>query len=363
MPQLRQAATASPVDAGDRLQGIGLVQDRQPARREERLRRRGERRQEGRDEVGRQERDEDRDERRDEARDEGRQEARDEGVGEAGAEERRRILTSVRALVRDAGAVATSFAADEGSFLAGGIAYQLFFALIPLLALVVGLVGFLYGAERAERELVQLLRSIYPSATDQETRIARELVEGRAVSLGFGVVGTILGARAIHGAIASAFAVVLGRGKKRSFVRGQVEALAFVAGAVLLAVASFTFSYGAVAAQGAFAAAGLAEPYRILVGLVSPFLGLIAGYVLFYCIYRFLPQPRAPRATVWLAALVSAVLWELAKIAFGLFTRVLDIFSAYGPIAFAAGLLTWIYVTAVIILIGAEVIKTQRASA
>lgn len=259
-------------------------------------------------------------------------------------------------------AAAVSFADDEGSFLAGGIAYQLFFALIPLLALIVGLVAFLYGPERAERELVQLLRSIYPSATDQETRIARELVEGRAVSLGFGVIGTILGTRAIHDAIGSAFAVVLGR-KKRSFVRGQVEALAFVGGAVVLAVASFAFSYGAVAAQGAFAAAGLAEPYRILVGLVSPFLGLVAGYVLFYCIYRFVPQPSVPRGTVRLAALVSAVLWEMAKIAFGFFTRVLDIFSAYGPIAFAAGLLTWIYVTAVIILIGAEVIKTQRASA
>jgi len=54
------------------------------------------------------------------------------------------------------------------------------------------------------------------------------------------------------------------------------------------------------------------------------------------------------------------VLWELAKIAFGFFTRSLGIFSAYGPIAFAAGLLTWIYVTAAIILLGAEVIKLRR---
>lgn len=183
------------------------------------------------------------------------------------------------------------------------------------------------------------------------------------MSFGFGVIGTILATRAIRGAIASAFAVVLGRGKRRSFVRGEFDAFAFAAGTVVLAVASFAVSYGALAAQGALAATGLAEPYRILVALASPFLGLIAGYVLFYCIYRFLPPTSVPQATVRLAALVSAVLWELAKIAFGFFTRTLDIFSAYGPIAFAAGLLTWIYVTAVIILIGAEVIKTQRASA
>ena len=55
------------------------------------------------------------------------------------------------------------------------------------------------------------------------------------------------------------------------------------------------------------------------------------------------------------------MLWEIAKLVFGIFTRSLGIFSVYGPIAFAAALLTWIYVTAMIILIGAEVIKLKRA--
>ena len=47
--------------------------------------------------------------------------------------------------------------------------------------------------------------------------------------------------------------------------------------------------------------------------------------------------------------------------AFGFFTRALGIFAAYGPIAFAAGLLTWVYLTAVIILLGAELIKVRTA--
>ena len=43
------------------------------------------------------------------------------------------------------------------------------------------------------------------------------------------------------------------------------------------------------------------------------------------------------------------------------YKRSLDTFSAYGPIAFAAVMLTWFYVTAVIILVGAEVIKLKKA--
>jgi len=75
---------------------------------------------------------------------------------------------------------------------------------------------------------------------------------------------------------------------------------------------------------------------------------------------RLLRTPRRRRyGKAFQVAL--AVLWEAAKLAFGFFTRSLGIFSAYGPIAFAAGLLTWIYVTAMIIFIGAEVIKLKRA--
>ena len=337
MPQLRQEAAASHFHAGDRLQGLGLVQDGQSARREELGYEQRRLRPEGRHEEG----DEDRHEDRHEDRDEERQEVRDKGAGQDGAEERRRILTTVRALVRDARAVATSFGADECPFLAGAVAFQLFFAIIPLLALVVGVLGFVYGSERAQQELGQLIRDIYPSATAQESRIVRQLVEGRGLSLGVGIVGTVLATGAIHGALDKALAVILGTGGKRGFVRGHAEAFAFAAALVVLAAISLVVSLGA--------------------GPLAPLLGFAIGYVLFYCVYRFVPRSRVRGPSARVAALVSAVLWEIAKIAFGFFTRSLGIFSAYGPIAFAAAMLTWIYVTAVIILIGAEVIKLRRA--
>jgi uncharacterized BrkB/YihY/UPF0761 family membrane protein len=203
--------------------------------------------------------------------------------------------------------------------------------------------GFIYGSERAQEELSALLRGIYPSATAQEARIARQLVEGRGVSLGVGVIGTILATGAIHGSLDKAFAVLLGTGGKRGFVRGNVEAFAFAGGVITLAVLSVAVS--------------------LSTGPFAPLLGLGVGYVLFYCVYRFIPRSRVRGGTARTAALVSAVLWEAAKIAFGFFARSLGIFSAYGPIAFAAATLTWIYVTAMIILVGAEVIKLKRARA
>lgn len=251
-----------------------------------------------------------------------------------------------------------SFLADECLFLAGSVAYQLFFSLIPLLALVVGILGFVYGTERAQQELVQVIRSVYPSANAQETRIARELVGGRAISLGVGVVGTILGAGAIWGAVDTAIARVL-PGPRRGFVRGRVEGFAFVAGIAVLAVLSFAFSYGAQAAQGPLTEAGLGRASRLLIGIGSPLVGFVAGALFFYVVFRYVPRTRLSAGEARTAALVSAVLWEVAKVAFALYTRALGAFSAYGPIAFAAGLLTWIYLTGVIILFGAEIMKVR----
>jgi membrane protein len=219
--------------------------------------------------------------------------------------------------------------------------------------------AFVYGPERAQRELVELLRAIYPSASAQEVRIARELVDGRALSLGIGVLGTFLGATAVYSSIDTALALVLGGGRKRSLLRGHAAAIGMVAGIAALAVLSFALSYGAQAAQGALRDSGMGQAARLVIAVGSPALGLAAGFAFFYAIFRFVPRRGAPARSAGRAAVVSAVLWEVAKVAFGYFTRALGTFSAYGPIAFAAGLLTWIYLTAVIILIGAELMKVQ----
>jgi membrane protein len=255
-----------------------------------------------------------------------------------------------------------SFLADDCPFLAGAVAYQIFFALIPLLALLVGILAFVYGPDRAERDLVEILRDVYPSATSQETRIARQLVQGRALSLSIGVIGTIFSTMAIHGSLDRALATVLGREGRRTFVRGHLEAAGFLAALAVLAIVSFGLSFGAAAASDVLVGAGLGGLVSVAVRLFSPLVGLLVGFVFFFVVYRAVPRRRPSRRAAIEAALVSAVLWEVAKLAFGYFTRALALFAAYGPLAFAAGLLTWVYVTALIILFGAEVMKTRGAA-
>lgn len=251
-----------------------------------------------------------------------------------------------------------SFLTDECPFLAGSVAYQLFFSLIPMLALLVGVLGFIYGTDRAQQEFARLLSGVLPVAGAQDARVARELVSGRALSLGIGLVGTIIGVTAIFGAIDTAMARII-PGARRSFIRGRVGGLVFVAGLIALAAASFAFSYGAQAAEGMLTGVLTARASRFIVAVLSQALGFGVGTVFFYAVFRYVPRRPFPARSARSAAVVSAVLWELAKVGFALYTRALGAFAAYGPIAFAAGLMTWIYLTAVIILLGAETMKVR----
>src|SRR5256886_13855947 len=285
VPQLRQEATPPHRSVGDGVEGFGRVQAGQPPREQER----------GRDEGH--ERDEDRDQERDEAVDEageGRKEAG--GRGAEPPDPRGRILATSAAVGRRSWRVAQAFGNDDCAFLAGAIAYQVFFALVPLLALLVGILGFVYGSDRAQRELVELIREIYPSASAQETRIARELVDGRAFSLGLGLVGTLFSVIAIQSALDSALAAVLGRESGRPFLRSRLEAGLFIAALARLAVVSFAVSYGAQLLSGALAAAGFRAQVRLPPPVGPPILGPPLRYALLYLAHPAAPPPPPPAA-------------------------------------------------------------------
>jgi uncharacterized BrkB/YihY/UPF0761 family membrane protein len=97
---------------------------------------------------------------------------------------------------RRARATLDVFETDQCAFLAGAVAYQLFFAIVPLLALTIGVLGFVYGSDRANRELAVVLYQIYPVLSSEE------LVIGEAAKLLFGIYAQALGAFAAYGSLA-----------------------------------------------------------------------------------------------------------------------------------------------------------------
>lgn len=90
-----------------------------------------------------------------------------------------------------------------------------------------------------------------------------------------------------------------------------------------------------------------------------PFLLTVIGFVL---LYWFIPHPRLPLKRVWHGALIASILFEVCKVSFVFY---LDTFSRYdvvfGSLGAVAAFLVWVYLSAMILLFGAELISTVSA--
>lgn len=257
-------------------------------------------------------------------------------------------------MTRLARRVAATFRDDECPFLAAAVAYQIFFSLLPLLLLVVGVLGLFLTSQQLRQEVVTLLRDVYPGLADR--RLVDELVESRALTLGLGLVGTLWSVTAIYATLDRALFGVLG-GDRRSFIRSRLQGLLLALLLLTLAVLSFAFSFAVQALAGWLRDAGVPQAPRTFVEILGPLTGFVAGFVLFDVLFLIVPRKRFPRSARVAGAFTAAALWEAAKVGFAILTRELHAFSAYGALALAAGLLTWIYLTALIFLLGAELMK------
>ena len=93
-------------------------------------------------------------------------------------------------------------------------------------------------------------------------------------------------------------------------------------------------------------------------------LQVTAGFLsvmLFFLIYWILPNRRLPWRAVLPSALVTGLLWELAKLLYMAALPWLDFRGVYGPFATSVGLMLWAFLTGLLLLAGAHYSATGYA--
>src|SRR6185295_549398 len=76
--------------------------------------------------------------------------------------------------------------------------------------------------------------------------------------------------------------------------------------------------------------------------------------IVFAMAFKWLPDTYVEWRDVWLAAIVTSLLFELGKLAIGLYIGTRGIASTYGAAGSLVVLLVWVYYSAQIIFFGAE---------
>lgn len=254
---------------------------------------------------------------------------------------------------------------DQVSRMAAALAFYTFLALAPLVMLAVLIAGLLFGETAAREELVQRTREttgpLGAAVVQEILHNAGRLREG-IVALGIGLLALLFGAsRAFQELQAGLSRILTGppekTGGRKGILRRVVSfglVLSVSLGLVLLMIVGMALN-----ATGRYLGLPSGRWFaRILDYLVT----LSLGAFLLSLLYRFVPAGRAAWRDVWIGASLSAVLFVLGRFLVSLYIERTTSASPYGVAGLIVVILIWLYLSARIIYVGAEVTRLRMDS-
>jgi membrane protein len=241
--------------------------------------------------------------------------------------------------------------------IAAGVVFFGLLAVFPAITALVSCYGLFANPSTIGANL-QTLALMLPEGSFQivQDQIGRVLDKG-STSLGatflFGLALALWSANAGVKAVIDALNVVYEEREKRSFFRLNLISLAFTAGGV---AALLLMVSAVVAFPLALDRIGMQPESQFIVSLARWPLLFVVLLAALGVLYRFGPSRRAARPE-WLSVgtLVAAVLWIAGSALLSWYLSNFGNYSAtYGSLGAAIGLMTWMWMSAIIVLCGAE---------
>jgi membrane protein len=259
------------------------------------------------------------------------------------------------------------FSEDRIPSVAAGITFFFLLALFPAVASVVSLYG-LFADRHSIVQIVQMASGFLPEGgvrvlrTDLYRLVSQE-PEKLGWAFGFGSLIAVWSASGGIKALLDGLNVAFEKKETRGFLHLTLNALAFTVMAVVL---------GAVAVFAAVTVSLLLKAwpdseiwYPVLRIFVWP-IGFCVCSVFVSFIYRFGPnRTGAPwRWITWGSAFTSAA-WIMGTVTFSWYVANFGKYDrTYGDLGAIVGFLTWIWLSLVILLTGAEIVcETERLAA
>ena len=253
--------------------------------------------------------------------------------------------------------VLSSVSADRILSTSGGVAFFSLLAVFPGIAAVVSLYGLFADASSIGKHLT-LLSGILPGGVlalfaDQITFIAGRGNDALGAAFVIGLSVALFSANAAMAALFDALNVVYDEKEKRSLLRFYATTLLFTIGGILFILVAIV---GVVILPLIMKFVGLAATTEKLLNILRwpvLFVTIVASLGF---IYRYGPS-RADARWRWVTwgSIVAAGLWISASMLFSWYVVTFDSYNRlYGSLGAGIGFMMWLWVSAVIVLLGGE---------
>ena len=246
------------------------------------------------------------------------------------------------------------FLGKNGPQLAAAISYYALFSLFPLtLAIIFGL-SFFIGPDSIE-DLAQRAAEQAPVSKQTVSDVLTGTLNNRSLAGFAGIIGLLWAGTAVFSAIRKGVNATWGITKPRPFLQERLIDISLMLSAAILMLVSI-FSTAALAYVREILEFITSETHingdflwDKLASLIPPFL----SFVVFIGIYWFLPNTKVKLTEALPGAFAATIAFEVIKNVFVLYVRNYSVYTTvYGSVGGIMALLTWVYVSAFILLFG-----------
>ncbi|NHK26643.1 YihY/virulence factor BrkB family protein [Parvularcula flava] len=257
--------------------------------------------------------------------------------------------------------ILASIGNDNIGLIAGGVAFYAFLSIFPAIAFALMIWGLFNSPDQLGNHLT-LLSGIVPE--DAFELIANQMIriaEAQEGKLSWGAIASLAlvlwsASRAVN-ALLSAMTVTINKDHKRGFFQQNMLALGFT-------IAGIFFALLSIAIISAFPP--IIEALRLGAftdALLHTFRWLMMFALFFGAVYSFyrIAHPRTAGGErirpkrLWPGALLGALIWLMASIAFSFYLSRFEVYNeTFGSLGAAIALMMWLWISAFAICIGAE---------
>lgn len=236
-------------------------------------------------------------------------------------------------------------------YIAGAIAFSMFFSMFPLILAIISIWGFFLGPNVDQVELAAELAEVIPISSGFLAHTVKGVASAKVITGIASVVLLMWASSAAFGAMRKGINTAWGIQKTRPFIKERLIDIALVTGAGILMV---MLLFVAPMASSIHKGLSLVFPdisYEFLSRVISQAVSPILSFSTFVILYRYMPNTEVRFRDVWLGALFSCLGFEGAKWGFLQYLNNYSVHNVlYGSVGAIMALLTWVYVSAIILL-------------
>ncbi len=249
------------------------------------------------------------------------------------------------------------FGNDDIGNMAASLAFATFFSIFPLILFIISLLTFFLNKDDATQFVLSRMPNVGGSDATVLQKTITDVIAAKGAGTGIaaiiGLVSLLFSASGVFGTLQAAVNRAFDCTKAGSLIKDKVIAFLLVLGVVVVMLISTAISTVLNSIQAG--TAGIIGQFPLLWQILSLIVSLALMTGILTVLFHTLPRCSVDWQDVWPAALLTAVAWEIFRQAFAFYLGHFANYQAvYGALGSIIAIQTWILLSAMILLFGAE---------